>query len=549
MFEKRRIKWIVPLDLNGNFLGSLEPTCGKGNAAHLGKTFAVPYEYRNSAVKARLLADTAEYVLGVIPSGADPTSTAARHAAFILAVSKCAEATGNSSVRAVQLFLNGWFASDQRLPETLLAGDQVTFRVEGIYPIEDPEIALYWNTLSDSAQNGSGTKICVICGRLGQQKKSKHFKLRGLPGGRTTGTALVSANIRAAESYGLQSRDGVPICWQCEESATRAINHLLSNPSSRIFFGNTTFIFWSNQACPFDLRSMLLSAQGCEPKILETCILSGKPAAAHFESTGFYVAALSANGARAVVRDWAGLTLTQLKHNLTRYFQLQRLITPNGTPGQPLGLLDLVVAPRASDSMALEMRYLMRLALGGGALPYATLAACVRRNRVERRVTRARAVLIKMVLLSRSLLPRGEKMESLDFDNTQPAYVCGRLLAVLEHIQRLASGPIASSIADRFFSTASVVPGVVYPHLARLARAHLKTLRVRHPRLFLTKEAELAAVIAKIQHFPGSFSLVEQGLFALGYYHQHAFDRKCASQKRRHLKIKAVARPELEGRI
>src|SRR6185437_5596638 len=110
----------------------------------LGKYFWAPYQYRGSGSNPRLLADTAEFVLGVVPTGRDPKKTAARHAAFIREVARCAAITGKTTVHAVERFLRSWKIREWQPPKDLCATDNVTFRVGQTYPIQDPEIVLYW---------------------------------------------------------------------------------------------------------------------------------------------------------------------------------------------------------------------------------------------------------------------------------------------------------------------------------------------------------------------------------------------------------------------
>ncbi len=82
-------------------------------------------------------------------------------------------------------------------------------------------------------------------------------------------------------------------------------------------------------------------------------------------------------------------------------------------------------------------RQLLRSAFIGVPLPVGLLYQVVRRNRAEQGVTRQRAALIKLVLRSHER-KGADKMISLDQENPEPAYRCGRLFAVLEEVQRLA---------------------------------------------------------------------------------------------------------------
>jgi len=120
-------------------------------------------------------------------------------------------------------------------------------------------------------------------------------------------------------------------------------------------------------------------------------------------------------------------------------------------------------------------------------------------------------------------------MVQLDLSNHEPAYLCGRLLAVLESIQREALGrKINTTITDQFFGTASSAPASVFGRLIRGSQAHLGKLRKdkKKKSAYEALQSKLEEVLADLEEgFPKTLALKEQGLFGLGYYHQRAFDR------------------------
>ncbi|MDY6893488.1 MAG: type I-C CRISPR-associated protein Cas8c/Csd1, partial [Chloroflexota bacterium] len=104
---------------------------------------------------------------------------------------------------------------------------------------------------------------------------------------------------------------------------------------------------------------------------------------------------------------------------------------------------------------------------------------------------------------------------------------CGRLLAVLESIQEEAAKPrkINSTIVDRFYGTASSAPASVFGHLLRGVQAHLGKLRKEKYGSYIALEKRLEEVQSGLSNFPKTLTMEQQGLFALGYYHQRAADR------------------------
>jgi CRISPR-associated protein Csd1 len=110
----------------------------------------------------------------------------------------------------------------------------------------------------------------------------------------------------------------------------------------------------------------------------------------------------------------------------------------------------------------------------------------------------------------------------LDENYKEPGYVLGRLFAVLESLQYAAQGRTNVTIADRYYGAASSTPNTVFPLLERLSRHHLHKLRGERARQAVNLEKQKGSImhLLQAQPFPAVFSMEQQGLFALGYYHQ-----------------------------
>jgi CRISPR-associated protein Csd1 len=163
----------------------------------------------------------------------------------------------------------------------------------------------------------------------------------------------------------------------------------------------------------------------------------------------------------------------------------------------------------------------------------ALLYQAVRRNRAEQGVTYPRAALIKLALCSQQTIDTRQKEDSmirLDSQNTAPAYLCGRLLAVIEETQRLAIPGAKATVVDRFYGTASSAPASVFGRLLRGVQPHLAKLKRDRPGTFHALQRRLEDIQAGLSGFPRVLTLQEQGLFALGYYHQRAADRAQAHE-------------------
>ena len=107
---------------------------------------------------------------------------------------------------------------------------------------------------------------------------------------------------------------------------------------------------------------------------------------------------------------------------------------------------------------------------------------------------------------------------ALDTSRSDSAYVIGRLFALLEKIQEdSVEGSLNATIKDRYFSSASATPGVVFPRLIRLSQHHLAKI---DGGLKIHREKQLGEVMNRLIGFPTHLNLQDQGLFAVGYYHQ-----------------------------
>jgi CRISPR-associated protein Csd1 len=138
--------------------------------------------------------------------------------------------------------------------------------------------------------------------------------------------------------------------------------------------------------------------------------------------------------------------------------------------------------------------------------------------------------LIKMVLAQSGTQEEERSMVQLNTDHPSTAYHCGRLLAVLEEAQRAALPGVKATIVDRFYGTASSAPASVFSRLLRGVQPHLSKLERDRPGAFYALQGRLEEIQGRIAEFPRVLTLEDQGRFALGYYHQRAYDRAQARE-------------------
>ena len=541
MYQKAPIRWLIDLDQSGNLVGNglTMTTGGRKGKNDRGKEYEAPHVGRAAGIRAKLLADTGEYVLGIARDPKKQSRVDECHKAFIERVRACAAETEEPSVIAVLKFLEGSTHNSFVLPDDFDPGNALTFRVDGHFPIELPSVQAYWASAvgqnADKKQKNNDQEMqCLICGEFRPPVKRLPFKIKRIPGGQPAGMALISANKPAFESYGLEASLIAPTCQDCGERFSKAINALIEGEDTHITVGPLVYLFWTKEEVPFSVASLLSRPEPDEVRALIASVFGGHQAASDIDDSPFYATALSASGGRVVVRDWLETTVQHAKQHLARYFALQQLVKWDGGEGDPFKLFTLASSTVRDANKELQPytpQVLLHMALNGGPLPLWLLFQAVKRNRAEQRITRPRAALIKMVLLSRSKSTKEDIMVQIDLSNDKPAYLCGRLLAVLESIQRAALGDINATITDRFFGTASSAPASVFGRLVRGSQAHFTRLRKENRSAYEALHRRLEEVQAgfNTKTYPKTLTLEDQGLFGLGYYHQCAADRAAAA--------------------
>lgn len=541
LYSELAVRYIIDLDNDGRFLGMTDTADPSSPRTKRGQLHLVPEVQRAVGIRPLLLCDKPDYVLGFVTEKARPDRVQDCHRAFKDLVGRCGDATGEPSVVAVQRYIENDPVSHTTLPADFIPADRIMFRVDGVLPVDLPSVRSFWAAENDPAQRDAAVMQCLICGRELPVLERLQGKIKGVPGGQTSGTSIISANAEAFESYGLTASLIAPTCADCGERFTKAANSLLAGRENRIVLAGAAFIWWTREEIGFNFTELISDPQPEQVLALMETVRTGRSLPA-MDETKFYASVLTGSGGRAVVRDWIDTTVGNVKANLASWFQVQAIVDAYGEPPRSLGLTALAGATvrTLSDVPRPTTRAILRAALTGTPLPLDLLFQAVRRNRAEQTVTRSRAALIKLVLSSQPEHSTWEEtMVRLDPENPSTAYRCGRLLAVLEDAQRRAIPGINATIVDRFFGTASSAPAAVFPRLVRGAQPHLAKLERDNRGAYFGLQRRLEEILGGLElrkigalysGFPATLTLQEQGVFSLGYYHQRAFDRAQARE-------------------
>jgi len=523
-YDWRPVKWVVHLEEDGWVHWPPEPMSGGEGRRDRGKPMLVPVRGRTSAIQPLLLADKVTYTWGM------PTEhkrAREERAAYLDLLDRCAEETGNEDVALIARFLRAWDPRCYPLPE-MQPDELTTFSVAGRFPVDDAAVRQFWARVASGGDAAGVPGQCLVCGQHTQVIERLPVLVKGIPGGQPSGVALVSANEDAFESYGRSAGLTSPICHACGERFGKATNALLQDDKKHLNVGPVAYLFWAPES-DFDPVDFLRDPQPEDVRELLLSARVGRPPAPG-DDTPFYATAVSAAISRAVFRGWLHTTVAEARRNLERWFRLQRLIGHDGQEGKSLSVFRLAVSlyRDAREMSARVPDSLLHVALNGGPLPAWLLAQAVRRNQAEQRVTYPRAALIKAVLCSQQK-EDPTSMERLAPNNRDPAYLCGRLLAELEWIQRAAINPRAT-LVDRYYGTASSAPASVFGTLLRNAQAHLGKLRKERRGAEVRLQQQLEEILRDLDHWPPTLTLKDQALFALGYYHQRAENRRAAQE-------------------
>jgi len=421
---------------------------------------------------------------------------------------------------------------------------------------------------------------CLCCGEVCAPLPIHEAKIKGLPGPGRTGASLVACNKQAFQSHGLEDSLNAAMCRRCVDAYTIALNELIrpsATQSSGPLYGGSrpvagvAFCYWCRDPLDQDPASLLFEAPAKEVEELLRAVHKGDGAAAERSlEDNFFVLPISApSKGRAAVHGWITTTLGEMRQNLALWFKATEIVDPfTGRIAEPVRLAD---PPRDADKVEKARIYgrhipaalsrwnrdkrqwdipsslvsaLVRCAIEGPdkvPLPLEVLSAALTRLRAEvheRRAgplpgfTTARIGLMRAVLNQHPELRKGGPiMPGLDRKRDDPAYVCGRLLAVLTRAQAAAirgesdDRRISASIVSRYYSAASARPatGLYVPIKMRIA--HLSKLDRDSPGLAVRFRKELDDIwglLGSPNDLPATLTPAEQCIFAIGFEHQTA---------------------------
>ncbi|MBK8397090.1 MAG: type I-C CRISPR-associated protein Cas8c/Csd1 [Leptospiraceae bacterium] len=552
-FEKKEIPYLIEIDKEGNFVRFIATWLDEKKKR--ANKYTIPKAVvRARGINANLLWDNAEYVFGI--------DSKDKQKDFIRKIQDFKEISKDKSLESVITFLSQYKLSDLKKDELWEEIQEnrpyLTFKLKGqndIICAGEKIVKAISQSISDESDSEKG--ICLITGEEAVIERL-HSKIGGVVGANPVGANIVSFEQDAFQSYGKKKGANAPTSKYANFAYGTSINTLLSKDShQKILIGDTTTIFWSERKSELeDEFAYLFKPAEEEEKTKENKkgkeVEDNKIIKEHFESpfsgknaklkhlltdnTKFFILGLAPNAARISIRFWYPSTVGEISKNIEKHFQDLKIEIPNNDSG-------FISLNRILRSTSLQSKLdnvnpllagkLITSIISGNEYPRTLLSSIINRMKAEQSISFVRASILKAILNRKG---RNEKFknykelqEKMDESNLNIAYRLGRLFAVMEKMQQNAINS-DSTIKDRYYTSASTRPASVFPVLFSLSNHHASKLGNKSIYLEKLKGEILEPLKGSI---PKTFSLEEQGLFALGYYQQkqELFKKKEESQK------------------
>lgn len=541
-FEYKEIPFVIVIDKQGKFI-AFEDTRELQNKKKTARSFLVPKGLGRSGKKSyevsNILWDHYGYVLAYAGEK-EQEQADNQHRSFIAKVNEFKQALpDDEGIVAVAAFL----ASNEEKAKVMqhenwtecskIKGCNLSFRLvdEAVALVcQSQALQNYLAQSKESVLDGITTGICLVTGESAPIARL-HNVVKGV---NAKPSPFTSVNLAAFESYGKEQGFIFPVGEQAMFEYTTALNTLLSG-DNRLRIGDVTAVCWSEKPTPLETHlPIMLSGSKDNPdahigevKALYSSLYNGKYREPNAKDK-FYLLGLSPNSARIVVRFWHETTVAELSENLAKWYDdLKMVRNEKGKYPDP----EFMPLPRLLGNLVLDgkmenlpsdlIAQTTLAALNNRPLSVSLLQTALRRNKAEQKITYGRAALIK-TYLNRTIraghLKNTKELEmSLDKTREDIGYLLGRLFAVLEKIQGEANPSLNATIGDRYFGAAGSTPITVFGTLLRLSKHHLSKLNIGR-RTNLEKLQQ--EIVAKINTFPTHLNINQQGLFAIGYYHQ-----------------------------
>lgn len=532
--ENKEIGYLIVVDYDGTFIRVESRMKDKKTAS----TFVVLQSVKRSGTKfiPNYLWDNYEYVIG------GKNCKVAKHNAFKNMVESFKQILPqNKNIHAISEFykkynnIEGAIKSDPLFAELIKTNKNISFLLKGEEKIAAEDKEAHQAVLSHNVEE-TPCQTCLITG-----EKSRIARLHTtIKLTKDTGPLVSFQTSKGYDSYGKQRGFNAPVSEDAEFAYTTALNAMLQKGSRNKFsVGNRTFVFWASsnsdaakqtEECAFDLLGYAEeetddpNAKIEQVRKVFRAIYTGHMSTSLDER--FYILGLAPNSARIAVVYWSECSLREFAGMILRHFEDMEIADTPKDKKPYMGVKDMLSAVTLSGKQSEATPNLpeavVRSVFQGIPYPSTLFSACIRRIRAESGNKNKNATRIARMAIIKGYLNRIDKNNKisimLDKNNTNPGYLCGRLFAVLDRIQKEANN--ISSIRERYMNAASATPATVFATILNLSTHHMEKLANDGRKVFYEKIKQ--EIIDKIPSsgFPTHLDLQDQGRFFVGYYHQ-----------------------------
>lgn len=565
-YSNVKIHYLVSLTMNGeidniiNWQYSEQVEMGKGKIKErfVPRTIVMPERTEKPGIDANIIEHRALYIFGLnfdkdTFTTEDRTGKARKsHEAFRNKNLDFLEGLDSPVVNAYRAFIEGWKPEAETENANLLklgkaySAAGFAFCLSGRPDVllhRDEQLLEKWAIYRWKKNEEGEQEVVAQCAIRGEEAPIAriHSKIKGVYGGLATGSVLIGFNNPSECSYGNDQSFNSNISENAMRRYTEALNYLLSSRKHKVMLDDMTVVFWAtddNETCN-DLMTALLfgnpdsmDAQRTE-EMLQDMMAEARKGVLRIgqiadmekidRNVDFYIVGMKPNSSRLAIKFLYHRRFGEILQNVAQH-QVDMQMLKKEKPISLWRIGKSLISPKSKNEtvdVAL-MTKMLEAVVYGTRYPDSLMATAIRRVKTDQEgsMSYVHAGIIK-ACINREQRLQGKKEEitlSLNKENDNPAYLCGRLFAVLERLQQDASNKsLNRTIKDAYFASASSKPAQVFPNLLRLAQNHLG--KVKAPAYY---NIMIEEIIDKLPgEFPDTLLLKNQGQFMIGYYQQY----------------------------
>ena len=554
-FTTRMVRWLVEISSEGKLINVLPIGEDKGE-----QTPRCPEMHNmNAGGRAHFLVESLQTVALLFKADEDEKkiSGSKEKRSFYTGMLRQA-ASAAPILHPLELFLD---APDQvellrsrLVAEKAKPSDWMRWSIDDANPLEDAAVLDWWRNwrqkdlgrgeaeeepkrskkgAKNSRKSPDSGMVCFLSGEVTPPLPTQP-KITGLSGvgGLGTGDVMVGFDKAAFCSFGLEQASNAAMGERSVRKYVDALNHLVKNDSRKL--ANALVVHWYKESVSKENDPLAFLTEPPETtegaalqsarEILDAMRKGLRPV---LPDNRYYAMTVSGAAGRVMVRDWMEGSFEELIERIDQWFSDLDIIARDGGKWAKEPKFMAVcgaMVRELKDLPAPTAATLWRVALAGLPIPQPFIAQAMARFRADliedKPFNHARMGLIKAYFIR-----KGDQCmdDYLNKEHPEPAYQCGRLLAVLASLQRAALGDVGAGVVQRYYVAASQTPGLTLGRLFHNAKNHLNKLEGG---LAFWYEGQIAEIMSRIRdRIPSTLNLDQQSLFALGYYQQIAANR------------------------